>query len=81
MTNEALAHELLWDPLFQLDESGGCSIENPVFHRIRESFHQVNHIIIIIIILNSSFFFFILLMIFFIVCMILLLSGFLEQLG
>ena len=39
MTNEQLAHELLLDPTFQLDESGGCSVENPVFHRIRESFH------------------------------------------
>ena len=41
MTNEQLAHELLLDPEFQLDESGGCSVENPVFHRIRESFHAV----------------------------------------
>jgi len=40
MTNEQLAHELLLDAKFQLDESGGCSVENPVFHRIRESFHQ-----------------------------------------
>ena len=40
MTNEQLAHELLLDPTFQLDESGGCSVENPVFHRIRESFHK-----------------------------------------
>ena len=40
MTNEQLAHELLLDPTFQLDESGGCSVENPVFHRIRERFHQ-----------------------------------------
>lgn len=40
MTNEQLAHELLLDCTFQLDESGGCSVENPVFHRIRESFHQ-----------------------------------------
>ena len=40
MSNEQLAHELLLDPTFQLDESGGCSAENPVFHRIRESFHQ-----------------------------------------
>ena len=43
MTNEQLAHELLLDPTFQLDESGGCSVENPVFHRIRESFHQVSY--------------------------------------
>jgi len=42
LTNEQLAHELLHDPTFQLDEAGGCSAaENPVFHRIRESFHQV----------------------------------------
>jgi len=41
MSNEQLAHELLLDPMFQLDEGGGCSVENPVFHRIRESFHQV----------------------------------------
>ena len=40
MTNEQLAHELLLDPTFQLDANGGCSAENPVFHRIRESFHQ-----------------------------------------
>lgn len=40
MSNEQLAHELLLDPTFQLDESGGCSAENPVFHRIRKSFHQ-----------------------------------------
>ena len=35
MNNQQLAHELLLDPLFQLDESGGCSTENPVFHKIR----------------------------------------------
>ena len=40
MTNEQLAHELLWDPTFQLDEAGGCGVANPVFHRIRESFHR-----------------------------------------
>ena len=40
MTNEQLSHELLLDPTFQLDESGGCSAEDPVFLRIRESFHQ-----------------------------------------
>ena len=40
MTNEQLAHELLLDPTFQLDESGGCSVENPVFLSIRESFHK-----------------------------------------
>ena len=38
--NEQLAHELLWNPRFQLDESGGCEAENPVFHKIRESFHK-----------------------------------------
>jgi hypothetical protein len=41
LTNEQLAHELLLDPEFQLNESGGCNIENPIYHRIRESFHQV----------------------------------------
>lgn len=40
MTNEQLAHELLVDPRFRLDESGGCGLDNPVFQRIRESFHQ-----------------------------------------
>ena len=39
MTNEQLAHELLLDLTFQLDESGCCSVEKPVFHSIRESFH------------------------------------------
>ena len=40
MTNEQLAHELLLDPTFKLDETGGCNVQNPVFHRIRESFHR-----------------------------------------
>jgi hypothetical protein len=40
LTNEQLAHELLMNLEFQLDDTGGCSVENPVFHRIRESFHQ-----------------------------------------
>ncbi len=40
MTNEQLAHELLLAPAFQLDESGGSEVENPIYHRIRESFHQ-----------------------------------------
>jgi hypothetical protein len=40
LTNEQLAHELLFDPAFQLDDAGSCSVENPVFHRIREGFHQ-----------------------------------------
>ena len=41
MTNEQLAHELLLDPTFQLSDTGGGECENPVFHRIRASFHQV----------------------------------------
>ena len=41
LTNEQLAHELLLDPTFQLDDVGGSSAENPITHRIRESFHQV----------------------------------------
>ncbi len=41
MTNEQLAHELLMDPTFQLSDTGGSECENPVFHRIRASFHQV----------------------------------------
>jgi hypothetical protein len=40
MTNEQMAHELLMDPTFQLDDAGGCYAENPVYHRIRETFHQ-----------------------------------------
>lgn len=39
MTNEQLAHELLLDPAFKLDDKGGSAAENPVFSRIRESFH------------------------------------------
>lgn len=39
MTNEQLAHELLIDPKFKLDEKGGSDQENPVFARIREGFH------------------------------------------
>ena len=41
LTNEQLAHELLLDPEFQLNELGGCNIENPIYHCISESFHQV----------------------------------------
>jgi hypothetical protein len=44
MTNEHLAHELLLDHAFQLsgDEGeGACLYSNPVFRRIRASFHQV----------------------------------------
>ena len=40
MTNESLAHELLLDPTFLLDDSGGSGLDNPVFQRIRESFHR-----------------------------------------
>ena len=40
LSNEHLAHELLIDPAFQLNDEGGCTSENPVFRRIRESFHQ-----------------------------------------
>jgi hypothetical protein len=40
MTNEQLAHELLLDPIFQLQDDGGCSAESTVFHRIREGFHR-----------------------------------------
>ena len=40
MNNQQLAHEPLLDPLFQRDESGGCSTENPTSHNIRESFHR-----------------------------------------
>ena len=40
MSNEKLSHELLLDSTFQLDEGGGCSAENPVFHSIRQTFHH-----------------------------------------
>ena len=40
MLNQQLAHELLLDPLFQLEEEGGPHTENRVFHNIRESFHS-----------------------------------------
>ena len=40
ITNEHLAHNLLLNPDFTLDEHGGCDSENPVYHRIRESFHR-----------------------------------------
>jgi hypothetical protein len=39
MTNEQLAHELLLDPTFKLDDKGGSTVDNPVFSKIRESFH------------------------------------------
>jgi hypothetical protein len=41
LTNEQLAHELMLDNTFELDEFGGCGVQNPSFDRIRESFHQV----------------------------------------
>ena len=31
-----VAHQLLLDPFFQLYKSGGCSMENPLFHNICE---------------------------------------------
>ena len=40
MTNEQLAHELMLDPCFQLNDEGTCEQENPSFLRIRESFHR-----------------------------------------
>ncbi len=40
MTNEQLAHELLLDPTFRLDDSGGSFCENPAYHRIREGFNE-----------------------------------------
>lgn len=63
-TTEQLAHELLLDPLFQLDDRNESNIYyvNPVHHRIRETFHKVYHsyyfihIIIIIIIIIIIFF-------------------------
>lgn len=39
MTNEQLAHEILMDSDFKLDDTG--SMGSLVFHRIRNSFHQV----------------------------------------
>jgi len=39
VTNEQLAHELLLDPAFTLDENGGCGGGNPVHSKIRLSFH------------------------------------------
>ena len=42
LSNQQLAHELLLDPLFQLEDDG-CgthTAENPIFHNINESFHR-----------------------------------------
>ena len=38
-SNEQLAHELLLDSKFQLNQFGGYGAEDPVFQRIRQSFH------------------------------------------
>jgi hypothetical protein len=38
MSNEQLAHELLLDPTFQLDDQGAGYIENDVLTKVRESF-------------------------------------------
>ena len=42
MSNQQVAHELLLDPLFQLEDEGCGShtAENPIFHNINESFHR-----------------------------------------
>ena len=40
LTSEQLAHELLLDQTFQLDESGSCSIDNPMFYHIRDSIQR-----------------------------------------
>ncbi|KAJ1468901.1 T-complex protein 11-domain-containing protein [Baffinella frigidus] len=40
MTNQQVAHELLIDPAFTLDEYGGCHGEAPVHSKIRKSFHD-----------------------------------------
>jgi hypothetical protein len=40
LTNEQMAHELLLDPTFQLDDAGMCFADNSVHHRIRETFHK-----------------------------------------
>ena len=36
--NEQLAHELMLDPYFRIDDKGGSADENPVLSRIRERF-------------------------------------------
>ena len=40
LSNEQLAHELLINPSFELNENGDCSNVNSVLTKIRESFHQ-----------------------------------------
>jgi hypothetical protein len=39
LTNEQLAHELLFDRNFKIKEGGGSSAESPVFQKMRASFH------------------------------------------
>ena len=39
LSNEQLAHELMYDSSFQLDENGGCG-EDGVLCRIKETFHS-----------------------------------------
>jgi hypothetical protein len=39
LTNEQLAHELLFDRNFEINEGGGSSAESPVFQKMRASFH------------------------------------------
>jgi hypothetical protein len=41
LTNEQLAHELLLDPTFKLDDNGSSYAENPTYNRIRSLFHRV----------------------------------------
>lgn len=40
ISNQQLVHELLLDPDFQLNDDGGCDIENAAYEQIRVSFHR-----------------------------------------
>jgi hypothetical protein len=40
MTNEQLAHELIINPLFQLNDDGMCETDYTAFRVIRETFHR-----------------------------------------
>lgn len=40
ISNQQLVHELLLDPAFQLNDDGGCAIENATFDQIRLSFQR-----------------------------------------
>lgn len=40
VTNQKLAHELLLDPAFTLDENGGCDWDNPVHKKIQKSLDE-----------------------------------------